>query len=171
MGIVLKVEEIGTPATVYDPACEYPHAYISNGFVSHNCVLLLDEVEKIFSGNDDQGVTQRILSQLLWWLSEHRSKVLTVMTTNHLDNIPPELYRPGRIDRVVEIKRLTLTEAKLFASKVFKSVLAVDATMKQQNLLRQTIENLGKASLAHSEVAETVFELIKQRSWLPFDLD
>ena len=131
------------------------------------CVLLLDEVEKIFSGNDDQGVTQRILSQLLWWLAEHDSKVITVMTTNNLDHIPPELYRPGRIDKVIKIDLLTSAEAKLFASKVFKSVVGTEPTMKQQHTLREAIDK-GKLAMSHSSVAELVYELTKQHDWFSF---
>lgn len=63
------------------------------------CALLFDEVEKIFSnGGGDSGVSDRMLSQLLWWLQEHKTKVFSVMTTNDLKAIPAELYRPGRID-------------------------------------------------------------------------
>lgn len=32
------------------------------------CVVILDEVEKIFQSQGDSGVTSRLLSQLLWWL-------------------------------------------------------------------------------------------------------
>lgn len=62
------------------------------------CVMLVDEVEKLFHGNDDSGVTQNLLAGLLWWLQEHRAQVLTVMTTNDVDVLPPELIRAGRID-------------------------------------------------------------------------
>ena len=65
------------------------------------CVLLIDEAEKPFKGGDDAGVTSRMLSGLLWWLQEHRTRVLTVMTTNDKSALPAEAYRPGRIDQVV----------------------------------------------------------------------
>lgn len=32
------------------------------------CVVIFDEVEKIFQGSGDSGVTTSMLSQLLWWL-------------------------------------------------------------------------------------------------------
>ena len=32
------------------------------------CVWLMDEVEKLFTTEGDEGTTQRILSQMLWWL-------------------------------------------------------------------------------------------------------
>lgn len=80
------------------------------------CVFLMDEVEKLFMvGNNDAGVTGRMLSQLLWWLQEHRSRVLTVMTTNNRREIPPELFRPGRIDKVMTFGPLGTTEAKALA--------------------------------------------------------
>jgi hypothetical protein len=71
------------------------------------CIIIIDEVEKLFSmGNDDTGVTTRMLSTILWWLQEHQSKVFTIMTTNKETAIPPELYRPGRIDSEIKFTGL-----------------------------------------------------------------
>lgn len=76
--------------------------------ISAPCIMLLDEVEKLFSGqSDDSGVTSRMLSSILWWLQEHKAKVFTIMTTNKETNIPPELYRPGRIDGEIKFTLLT----------------------------------------------------------------
>jgi len=77
------------------------------------CVLLLDEVEKIFTVGGDDGTVQRLLSQLLWWLENHKSQVFVVMTTNDKSAVPPELYRPGRIDEVVDCTRLTNVTQKV----------------------------------------------------------
>lgn len=84
------------------------------------CVLLLDEVEKIFGGlsDSDNATTTRMLSQLLWWLQEHRSKVLVVMTTNDIGKLPPELYRQGRIDRAVKVDLISLPQAIVMARKL-----------------------------------------------------
>lgn len=70
------------------------------------CILLIDEVEKMFSQSDDSGVTQKLLASLLWWLQEHRAKVFTYMTCNDLDKVPVELYRFGRISHSYEFKKL-----------------------------------------------------------------
>lgn len=75
------------------------------------CVLLIDEAEKLFTHKEDSGVTSRLLAQLLWWLQEHRSRVFTVITTNDLDALPPELYRPGRIDETFNIAPLDHMDA------------------------------------------------------------
>ena len=80
------------------------------------CIMVIDEVEKLFhTGADDGGVTSRMLSSILWWLQEHQVKVFTVMTTNKEAAIPPELYRRGRIDGEITFKELDVMESVLFA--------------------------------------------------------
>ena len=87
------------------------------------CVVLIDEVEKIFSSQGDQGVTTSMLGSLLWWLQEHKSQVFVVMTTNNKAAIPPELYRPGRIDKVMTFNGLNSpTEMLEFATQAFTSL-------------------------------------------------
>ena len=40
----------------------------------------------------------------------HQSRVLTIMTTNKLENIPKELYRAERLDKVLHLEKLSLSE-------------------------------------------------------------
>ena len=85
------------------------------------CVVLIDEIEKVFStkgGDLDGATTTTMLSQLLWWLAEHKSRVLTVMTTNNAKALPPELYREGRIDEVMVFEGLTGADAAKFVKGV-----------------------------------------------------
>lgn len=89
------------------------------------CVLLIDEVEKVFqTKGDSSGPIDRILSQLLWWLQSHDSRVLTVMTTNDYAAIPPELYRPGRIDVTITLEEMSYAEAKEFIFELYTSIMA-----------------------------------------------
>jgi hypothetical protein len=85
------------------------------------CVALLDEIEKIFDAkgsHGDSGTTTTMLSQLLWWLAEHKSRVLVVMTTNNIDAIPPELHREGRIDETMRFEGLDAPGAEEFVARV-----------------------------------------------------
>ena len=85
------------------------------------CIIIIDEVEKLFStGNDDTGVTSRMLSTILWWLQEHQSKVFTIMTTNKESAIPLELYRPGRIDSEIKFTEMKTNAAVQFAVALSK---------------------------------------------------
>lgn len=79
------------------------------------CILLIDEVEKVIKTSDDDTISTRILAQLLWWMAEHRHRVLTVLTSNDKSLIPPELYREGRCDAAFEIQALPVLEAQKFA--------------------------------------------------------
>lgn len=84
------------------------------------CIVLFDEMEKVFtdSENGDNNTTSSMMSQVLWWLAEHRSRVLTIMTTNKMKKMPPELYREGRIDEVMDFQGLTHDEAPDFIKKI-----------------------------------------------------
>jgi hypothetical protein len=133
------------------------------------CVYLFDEVEKIFKTGGDEGTSSRIQSQFLWWTQYHKSKVLTVMTTNDISVIPPELYRPGRIDEVIEIQELSLSESKLFAVKVYQSILNEMPSMRRQKAIRERIEKLEKGSMSHADVTGLVETMIKEKNWMETD--
>ena len=67
------------------------------------CVLLIDESEKLFGGyksssNTDSGTLSRVLAQLLGFLQEDDTGVITIMTSNNVFELPPELTRSGRLD-------------------------------------------------------------------------
>lgn len=130
------------------------------------CVLLLDEVEKVFSDKDDGGVTNRIMSQLLWWLADHQSRVLTVMTTNDVTSIPPELYRTGRVDMVMKIPRMGFTDARTFANMVYKGVMSKAPITKHLHTISEALKVTGTDDYSHAEVAELVYTQIKQHQWL-----
>jgi hypothetical protein len=136
------------------------------------CVLLIDEVEKLFGTSlADNGVTDRLLSQLLWWMSEHTSRVITIMTTNDKTALPPELYRQGRVDLVLDIKPLNFDAATGFAIKVFKSVVGMPPDLKQLCKMKTALQAMGESPVytqptyAHARVASMVYQLIKAEKW------
>lgn len=131
------------------------------------CILLMDEVEKLFQAKDDSGVTSRILSQILWWLAEHESRVLCAMTSNNIDILPPELYRAGRIDRALEIERLRITEANKLGQQVLLQFIAKPSP-EQVKLVRQAISagmDGRDKKIAHAQVTAAVLDLIKVNQW------
>ena len=63
------------------------------------CVLWVDEIEKALSGSGDtSGVSQRILGNILTFMSESQSGVFVVATCNDPSALPSELKRKGRFD-------------------------------------------------------------------------
>ncbi|TBU76425.1 ATPase [Pseudomonas daroniae] len=92
------------------------------------CVLWVDEIEKgLASGDQDGGVSQRVLGTLLTWMAERKSSVFMVATANVIGRLPPELVRKGRFDELffvdlpeteirAEIFRIHLQRRELDAS-------------------------------------------------------
>jgi len=65
------------------------------------CVLWVDEIEKGLAGGDnDDGVSRRVLGYLLTWMAERREAVFIVATANQVHDLPAELLRKGRFDEI-----------------------------------------------------------------------
>ena len=70
------------------------------------CILFIDELEKALSGaagsgQNDSGVSSRMLGTLLSWMNDHKSNVYLVATCNDISRMPPELTRAERFDGIV----------------------------------------------------------------------
>lgn len=129
------------------------------------CVLLMDEVEKMLAGEGD--VVPRLLAKLLWWLQERKGRIITVMTTNNRLKLPEELYRPGRIDAVIDFEGLNgLEEITLFMHRLHESWEGSDmirpstidmTTMPVKVLESWTTSDAGKVHQKPSHVFATSF--------------
>lgn len=67
------------------------------------CVLVIDEVEKAFSGasgQSDSGVSSRMMGTFLTYLNDHETDVYVVCTANDVTRLPPEFARAERFDSV-----------------------------------------------------------------------
>jgi len=85
------------------------------------CIVLFDEVEKLFMDNSENDTSQRLLSKLLWWLQYKTSRVFVVMTCNNLEALPTELYRSGRIDQLIKLEGLHKNQLKDFVTQLLQS--------------------------------------------------
>lgn len=66
-------------------------------------VLWIDEIEKAFTaqgGDQDGGVSTRVLGTFLSWLQDRDGDVFVVATANDVSRLPPELLRKGRFDEI-----------------------------------------------------------------------
>lgn len=120
------------------------------------CIALFDEVEKFFGATDDDGVTTALLGELLWWFQERRSRVLTILTTNDVDAIPPELIRPGRIDAWLHFDKLTGTPLRVF-TKRYAQTLDLSADAVEAMLV-------PGAQLSQAEVVARLIDLAKEEA-------
>jgi hypothetical protein len=66
------------------------------------CVILFDEIEKIFGGpgNRDGGSRSGMLRIFIIWLQERETESFAMLTANDISGLPPELSRRGRVDEI-----------------------------------------------------------------------
>lgn len=116
------------------------------------CIIFFDEIDAIAPqrGGDfgDTHVTERVISQLLTELDglEELRNVVVLAATNRPDIIDPALLRPGRFDRIIEIK-LPHKEARkeIFKIHLRGKPIAADVNLetlaeKSENLVGAEIE-------------------------------
>ena len=66
------------------------------------CIVLFDEIDKMFGGDDNTGVTQELQGALQTFVNDiPRGSVYFIGTSNYPETIPPALLRPGRLDKVI----------------------------------------------------------------------
>jgi SpoVK/Ycf46/Vps4 family AAA+-type ATPase len=64
-------------------------------------VLWIDELEKAFAqGDEDGGVSARLLGTFLAWMQEKKQTVFVIATANDISRLPPEMLRKGRFDEI-----------------------------------------------------------------------
>ena len=148
---IVKIEEIENIDYVYDPCCDYPHNYISNDIISHNCILWIDEIEKGLSGiqssgSTDGGTTSRVLSTFLTWMQEKEKPVFVVATANDHRAIPPEFQRAGRFDEIFFVDLPSVEEKKEIFESIFNRK-KIDFSNVNLNLIIDTIEGYSGAEI------------------------
>jgi ATP-dependent 26S proteasome regulatory subunit len=90
------------------------------------CVLWLDEIDKGLAGSNgggenDSGVTKRLLGTVLNWMQERRRSVFIVATANNVSALPPELLRKGRFDEMFALDLPNTQEREaIFAIHILK---------------------------------------------------
>jgi len=115
MSKITAIDILEEAEYVYDPVCGFPHAYISDGLVSHNCVLFCDEIDKGLGGiggSGDSGTSNRVLGSFLTWLQDCTHPVFVMVTANNVTGLPPEMLRRGRFDAIFSTSMPTPSERR-----------------------------------------------------------
>jgi len=115
------------------------------------CVLWMDEIEKgLAVGDEDDGLSRRILGTLLTWMSERHKPVFVVATANDIARLPPEMVRKGRFDEIFFVD-LPLPQSR-------RSILEIHLRKRCLDLTRFNLDALTKATdgFSGSEIEQAI---------------
>lgn len=112
------------------------------------CIVLFDEIEKLFLSDSENDTSQRLLSKLLWWMQIKTSKVFIVMTCNNMEALPTELYRAGRIDMPVEMKGLPTALKGAYIDQLLKSF---GAESHKSKCVKRITTNLNQSKATNKD--------------------
>ncbi len=124
------------------------------------CVMLIDEVEKYITKTDNDGVSNKLLAQLLWWLQEHKAQVLTIFTCNDKDKLPPELIRPGRVDEVINLQPLTITQGVSFIHWLIHHLDMEELNLDVEGLVKSSMGSDGV--ITHAALTSGVHKAVRR---------
>ena len=93
---VEQISKIHGKHNVYDLCLDKNHNFIANRMFTHNCVVMIDEIEKQFAGSQsstfsDAGTTARVIGTFLTWYQDCTAPIFIVATCNSIQYLPPEL--------------------------------------------------------------------------------
>jgi transitional endoplasmic reticulum ATPase len=71
-------------------------------YQSPACVVFCEDVDRVTDGK--RGVELDDLLNIIDGIDTKQSNIITVLTTNMLDNVNPAMLRPGRLDAVIELQ-------------------------------------------------------------------
>jgi len=118
------------------------------------CVVFLDEVEKMFSGTKssgytDAGTTQGMFSHFLTWMNESNN-ALVMATANAISQLPPEFLRAGRFDSIFFVDLPTSSERReilAIMNKRYGTDIPLEFVKNLDGYTGSEIEQLVKDSL------------------------
>ncbi len=127
-----------------------------NGF--GKCVLLMDEIEKVFAVSDGtHEVRITMIGILLDWMQEHKNSAFLFITANQIQKLPVELLRDGRLNE----RFFAFMPARDDLAAILQSKLMTYAGREENALLDEAFEEL----LLKREWKEANEELLPKQEW------
>jgi AAA+ superfamily predicted ATPase len=118
-------------------------------------VLWIDEIEKAFAptgGDQDGGVSTRVLGGFLSWMQERTGNVFLVATANDIERLPPELLRKGRFDEIFFVD-LPTAESRREIFRLHLAKRGRDATLFDLDTLAAMSNGFSGAEIEQAVVS------------------
>lgn len=132
------------------------------------CVLFIEDIDRYTPKSTDKDAMAELLD-LFDGIGSKTSKLMVVMTTNHIERIPPGMLRPGRIDYVIEIAGLDREGTE----RLIRAVVPPDLLERDVNFDQVYAEMVGwqPAWIAATGARATELAIARHGGGLVFKLD
>ena len=88
------------------------------------CVVFCEDIDRAMSG--ERSVKMDDILNILDGIDTKNGNVITVLTTNHLENINPAMLRPGRLDAVINVSAPDAKAAEALVRLYGQNAIAAD---------------------------------------------
>lgn len=105
-------------------AIEFAKMYQQNG-----CVVFCEDIDRVVSG--ERSVAMDDILNIIDGIDTKSARIITVLTTNHLDKINPAMLRPGRLDSVIEILPPDAKAVELLLRKYGGEAIGADVDLTE----------------------------------------
>lgn len=129
--------------------------------ISNNSILLIEDIDKIFSGRDNVKDTSKItFSSFLNCLDGafYKHGLITIITTNHIEKLDEALLRTGRINVCIEIPKPSFREINEYYETFFSIPLNItgDFSLKMSDVQEICLKNMDCPEEARKELISKI---------------
>ena len=137
------------------------------------CILWIDEIDKAFNNNDnngDSGTSNRVLGTFISWLSEKTKPVFVVATANNVDRLPLEVIRKGRFDEIFFLDLPKKQEREQIFKIHIKEFRPNSWNLFEYEKLAQLSESFSGAEIKQSIIEAMYHAFYEQREFTTDDI-
>ena len=91
------------------------------------CVIFCEDIDRAIAG--ERSVEMDDILNILDGIDTKGSKIITVLTTNHLENINPAMLRPGRLDAIIDVTAPDAKAVEKLVRLYGRDTIAADADL------------------------------------------
>lgn len=119
-------------------------------YQSTACVIFCEDIDRAVHG--ERSVEMDDILNILDGIDTKGNKIITVLTTNHLENINPAMLRPGRLDAVIDVAAPNASTIEKLIHLYGKGTVEVDSDLSE----------VSKALEGSGIIPATVAEVVKR---------
>lgn len=114
---------------VYVPRCDELSDAIqfAKQYSDKACVIFCEDIDRAVSG--ERSVKMDDILNILDGIDTKTSRIITVLTTNHLENINPAMLRPGRLDAIIDVTPPDAKAVEKLVRLYGRDTIAADADL------------------------------------------